>query len=418
MLTFARVIGVCAVLCALGMAAAWAVDVQSATDFNNQGIAQYEAGNYPLAIELFEQAYEGARENETVRHNLCNALQAQANVLAKQADFASAARNLETAIGVDPGNVSPLVQLGAYYLRLDMVSDAIFRLEEAIERKPGELDAHDMLGRAYYEDNDIASALTQWSYVLQRDPSRKDLRELYEKAKREHAVEGDFLKRGSKHFTVSYPPGIPNEIRARVMSILEGAYLQIGQKFGKTYPPTPIQVVLYDVGQFKEATNLDSHVGAVFDGKIRAPITDDKGQYLADAEMKRRLTHEFVHVVIRFVAGANIPWWMNEGFAETFSSEIDDADRQILRKAIAAGLQFPLEQLQGSQLFNRNPEQLQLAYSQAQAATTYLWQRYGPRKLSAMMSDLSAGMPGEAALTKHYSRTFADLDREITEKYR
>lgn len=415
---FARTIGAVALVVTLGFSGGLLARAQSAADFNNQGIAAYEAGKFPLAIELFEQAYESARDNETVRRNLCNALQAEANNLAKQADFAAAARHLETAIGVDPGNVSPLVQLGAYYLRLDMVADAIFRLEEAIERKPGELDAHEMLGRAYYEDNDIASALTQWDYVLQRDPGRKELRELMEKAKREQAVEGDFLKRGSKHFTVSYPQGIPNEVRARVMSILEGAYLQIGQKFGKTFPPTPIQVVLYDVEQFKEATNLDGHVGAVFDGKIRAPLTDDKGQFLPDTELKRRLTHEFVHVVMRFVAGANVPWWINEGFAETFSSEIDDADRQALQKAIASGSLFTLEQIQGSQLFHRKPEELQLAYSLAQAATTYLWQRHGPRKLSALMSDLSAGVAGEEALRRHYGKTYAELDREIAAKYR
>jgi len=413
-----RAIGLALLLATAAVLAAGVARAQTATEFNNQGIVAYEAGNFPLAIELFEQAYDGARDNDTVRHNLCNALQAHANVLAKQADFAGAARHLETAIGVDPSNVSPLVQLGSYYLRLDMISDAIFRLEVAIEQKPGELDAHEMLGRAYYEDNDIASALTQWAYVLQRDPKRKDLRELYEKAKREQSVEGDFLRRGSKHFTVTYPPGIPGEIRQRVMSILEGAYLQIGQKFGKTYPPTPIQVVLYDVEQFKAATNLDGHVGAVFDGKIRAPITDEKGQYLTDLELKRRLTHEFVHVVVRFVAGSNVPWWVNEGFAETFSSEIDDTDRQVLKKAIAEGKLSPLEQLQGSQLFSKKPEQLQLAYSQAQVTTTYLWQRHGPRKLTALMSDLSAGMPGEEAIRKNYGRSFADLDKEITEKYR
>lgn len=400
----------------LGAGAVYA-NTPTAADFNNQGIAAYESGNYPLAINLFEQAYNGARDNPTVRHNLCNALQAQANVDAKGADFASAAKQLETAIGVDPQNPSPLMQLGAYYLRLDMVPDAILRLEEAIELKPGELDAHEMLGRAYYADNDTSSALTQWDYVLQVDPSRKDLKDLYEKAKREATVEGDFKRRGSKHFTVAYPPGVPNEIRARVMSILEGAYLLVGQKFGKIYPPTPIQVVTYGRGQFKEATKLDEHVGAVFDGKIRAPLTDEKGEYLPDAELKRRLTHEYVHVVIRYLASGNVPWWMNEGFAETFSSEIDDNDRALLRKAIASGTLIKLDDLAESQLFKRTPEELSLAYAQAQAATAYLWQRYGPRKLGLMMADLAAGQNPDEVMRKHYNISAKDLDKAIAEKY-
>jgi tetratricopeptide (TPR) repeat protein len=391
---------------------------QAAAEYNNQGIAAYEQKNFPLAISLFEQAYDGARDNDTVRHNLCNALQAQADQLAKEADFAAAAKHLETAIGVDPSNPAPLTQLGAYYLRLDMVPDAILRLEEAIELKPGQLDAHELLGRAYYADNDLASAMAQWDYVLAKEPGRKDLTDLYTKAKREAAVEGGFKRRGSRHFSVSYPSGIPNEIRARVMSILEGAYLQVGGKFGKAFPPTPIQVVIYDVGQFQEATNLDKHVGAVFDGKIRAPLTDDKGEFLPDDEIKRRLTHEYVHVVIRYLAGMNVPWWINEGFAEVFSSEIDDNDRNLLQKASEEGKLFKLSQLQKSQLMSRTPEQLAIAYAQAQTAATYLWQRYGQKRLISMMSDLSAGMEAEEALKKHYSRTYADLDKEIAEKYR
>ena len=398
-------------------AAALYAYAQSAADFNNQGIAAYEQKNFPLAISLFEQAYEGARENETVRHNLCNALQSQADQLAKVSDFAAAAKHLETAIGVDPANPAPLVQLGAYYLRLDMVPDAILRLEEAIELKPGQLDAHELLGRAYYADNDLPSAMAQWDYVLAKDPGRKDLTELYAKAKREAAVEGGFKRRGSRHFSVAYPAGIPNSLRARVMSILEGAYLQIGGKFGKAFPPTPIQVVIYEAEQFQEATNLDKHVGAVFDGKIRAPLTDDKGEFLSDDEIKRRLTHEYVHVVIRYLAGLNVPWWINEGFAEVFSSEIDDNDRRLLQKASDEGKLFKLSQLQKSQLMSRTPEQLAIAYAQAQTAASYLWQRYGQKRLVAMMADLSAGMEPEEALKKHYNRSYADLDKEIAQRY-
>lgn len=405
------------ILClCLAAAACFAADM-GAVDYNNQGITAYDSGNYPLAISLFEQAYDGARDNTTVRHNLCNALQAQANQLAKQADFANAAKHLETAIGVDPQNPAPLIQLGAYYLRLDMVGDAILRLEEAIEIKPTDLDAHEMLGRAYYADNDPANAMTQWDYVLQLDPKRKDLKELYAKAKREYGVEGDFKRRGSKHFTVAFPPSIDSALRTRVTSILESAYIQIGHKFGKVFPPTPIQVVTYGPGQFKEATKLDDHVGAVFDGKIRAPLTGEHDEYLPEEELRRRLTHEYVHVVIRFLAGANVPWWMNEGFAETFSSEVDDADRKVIEAAREKGKLIPLAQLQESQLFSRKPEDLQLAYAEAQVATRYLWQRFGSKKLTDLMSDLAQGTSPAEALRKHYNKTLADLDKEIADRF-
>lgn len=391
---------------------------QSSVQYNNQGITAYDAGNYPLAINLFEQAYNGAPENATVRHNLCNALQAYANALAKESDYATAVKQLETAIGVDPENPSPFTQLGAYYLRMDHVQEAIQRLETAVELKPGEVDAHELLGRAYYADNDPQNAILQWDYVLEREPTRKELKDLREKAAREAAVESDFKRRGSKHFTVSYPPAIAGEVRARVMSLLEGAYQTIGMKFGKAYPPSPIQVVTYGPGQFQDATKLDDHVGAVFDGKIRIPLTDKDGKYLPDEELKRRLTHEYVHVVIRHLADMNVPWWVNEGFAETFSSEIDNVDRETITKAAEAGKLIKLADLQDAQLFRRNPEDLTLAYSEAQIATNYLWTRFGSRKLAAFMADLGAKVPAETALKTHYGRTLADLDREIAGKFR
>lgn len=400
-------------LCVVEMATA-----QNAADFNNLGIASYNAGQFQAAIAYFEKAYELASENPTVRRNLCNAHQGEANRLAQQSDFAAAARHLELAIAVDPQNPAPLIQLGSYYLRLDMVSDAIFRLEEAIELKPGDLDAHELLGRAYYEDNDLPSARAQWDYVLAMAPDRPGLKELYAKAFREEAVESGFGRQTGKNFKISFPKEVPYQLRTTVLRLLESAYREIGRRLGDTYPPEQVQVVLYAADQFSEATQLGAHVGAVFDGKIRCPITDAEGRFLSEQELEKRLRHEYVHVLVRFIAGNKVPWWLNEGMAEVFSNTLEPEQAVMLSRAYAEGLAFKVSDLEGSQLQRLSPEALRLAYLQSQAAVQYLYERGGARKLVALLGAIGTGTPPEEALRVQYRRTYAQLDTELGKSYR
>ena len=408
-------LAIVAVLMAFSAAGGWA---ESAVEYNNLGIEAYNGNRYDEAINWFERALSLSPENGTVRRNLCNARQGAADSLAKAGDFDAASRHLERAIQADPENPSPLVQLGAYYLRLDMVPEAVRRLEEAIELKPGYLDAHELLGEAYYRDNDIPWARQQWDYVLKMDPNRPGLKDRYEKAFREQAVEEGFKKSDSSHFKLSAPQDLAYSVRNRVLRMLEEAYREIGRKFGGIYPPGPIQVILYGAEQFTEATQLDDHVGAVYDGKIRAPVTDKSGEWLPDDELKRRLSHEFVHVVVRFLGGANVPWWLNEGLAEAFSSELTPGELDLFRAAGAQGGLYALRQLEPSQLGALSPDALRLAYVQSHATVDFLWNKFGQRRLRELLSDLTAGVAPEDALRNNYRRTYETLQAEVAEGLR
>jgi tetratricopeptide (TPR) repeat protein len=387
-------------------------------DYNNRGIDAYNKGRFQDAIANFEKAYEGARDNDAVRHNLCNARQSLANELAKQTDFAGAVKELELAIGVTPDEAAPLVQLGSYLLRLDRVGDAIARLEEAIQIKATDLDAHELLGEAYYRDNDIPSARAQWDYVLQMDPNRTTLKERYAKAFREESVESDFNRSGSRHFKISYPKSTPYAARGRVLNILESAYWDIGRKFNGVYPPPPIQVIVYDAEQFTEATHLDMNVGAVYDGKIRTPLMDKTGDMLPDTELKRRLTHEYVHVVVRNLTNDRVPWWLNEGLAEHLSRPIEGTEADLLHKMYADGAAFHLAELEGHQLKVLPPDQLRAAYAQAHATVAVLWGRFGQAKMAAFLRDLASGEKPEDAIRQTYQRGYAKIEQEVANVYR
>jgi len=389
----------------------------SAAEYNAAGVEYYRAGRWQEAIANFERAYELAPDNAIVRRNLCNAHQAAANDLAKVADFAAAAKHLEIAISVAPENPSPLMQLGLYYLRLDMVEDAIFRLEETIELAPDNLDAHELLGDAYYKDNDLASARVQWQWVLEMQPHRPNLREKIEKALREEAVEENFRRSDSRHFTLSFPPGTPSRSLSEVLAHLERAYLETGQKFGRVFPPSPIQVIVYNSEGFIDATQLGEHVGGLYDGKIRIPLVDMEGNVLDDHELKRRLYHEYTHVVVRFLAADNVPWWLNEGLAETFSRDFSRQRTTVLEQAYQNGILFSLADLEGSQLRRLDVAALRLAYCQSHATVHFLYSRHGSRALRAMMSSLAEGVESEQALKANYRYSYETLENEVIRSF-
>jgi tetratricopeptide (TPR) repeat protein len=390
----------------------------TAVENNELGIKAYNAKAFAEALAYFEEAYEHATDNDVIKHNLCNAHQEVASHLEKENKTKEAIRHLELAIGIDAENPAPLIQVASYYLKESQVSDAIFRLEEAIELKPGLADAHFLLGEAYYRDNDLPSARVQWDYVLEVKPDWPGLKEKYDKAFREEAVERDFNSSSSRHFQLSYPKGILQNTRFLVLSILERAYSDIGRKLGGVYPPDTVKVILYSADQFSEATQLDSHVGALFDGKIRTPVTDSEGQWLEEKELSRRLQHEYVHVALRHAVGPEVPWWLNEGLAETLSRNIDTNRSRLLQHAYAQSLTYPLSQLEGSQLHKLDPDALSLAYAQAHATVNMLWTKYGQRRAVPMLEDLRDGIAPEEALEKNYRKTYAVLEREVANAFR
>lgn len=403
------------VFCGAGVAVP---DEQSAADFNAKGVEAYKAKDWENALSHFLSAYRLAPDQPVVRRNLCNTYQAIANDLVKNSNLAGAAEQLEVAISVDPENPSPLVQLGACYIRLNYVQDAIYRLEEAVQLASHNLDARELLGDAYYREGDLVSAMEQWDWVARVEPGRKGLSEKLEKARREEAVEQNYRRRPSQHFQFSYAPDTHPTDVAHIAAILERAYREIGRRFGGVYPTGPIQVKIYTAQDFSQATLLGEHVGAVYDGTIRLPVMDRTGAVLSDAELRRRLFHEYTHVVVRHMVGDNVPWWLNEGLAEVFSDEMKAEEVAALRTAYQEGRHFPLADLEEHQLGLLPSEQLQLAYTQSHAAVRYLWTRFGQGSLIRMMNLLAGGSAGEEALRQVYRRSYAALDKEMAALYR
>jgi len=409
---WSRLVAVAAVVALAGTAGA-----NTAADYNAVGVDHYMAGNYQAAIDAFSQAYELAPRNKTIRGNLSNAYQAAAHSVAKSGeirDIATGAQLLESAISLTPEKAAPLVQLGSYYLRLDYDQDAVFRLEEALQLDPDNPSAMELLGDAYYKSNDLVSAMEHWEQAIMADPSRAGVQEKIAKAERELSVEGEYRKTESRsrYFTITFAPGTRRHELTGVIRILDAARRDIGRSLG-AYPDTQTQVIIYTAEDFTTATQAGEHVGALFDGKIRVPLDDRQGRKLPDDELKRRLYHEYVHVVVKYIAGNKVPWWLNEGLAETLSGELTEQDKARLAQAKEEGALFSLSTLEGSQLERLGPAELGLAYQQSHATVNYLVRRFGQRKMNDFLNVIADGAPAGEALIRVYRRRYAQIEREV-----
>lgn len=409
-------LGLAAALCVVAAAGAWASTAAQAVEHNRLGVEAYNAKDYDKALGSFLRAYELAPQEDAVRRNLANTYQSIANVLVRRSDFANAVEHLEMAVRVSPNDPAPLLQLGACRLRLNHVNEAIACIEEAVQLDPYSLLGHELLGDAYYRDDDLPSALAHWEWVYENRPSM-NLQEKIAKATRENAVESEFRSNRSRHFEVRFAPDARRGDISRALRVLERAYTEIGLRFGGVYPAGPIQVKVYTAEDFSKATQLGEHVGAVYDGTIRIPFTDRQGRELDPAEMKRRLYHEYTHVVVRHVTGDNVPWWLNEGLAEEFSNELTPSDMDTLRAVYNGGNALPISALEQHQLQRLEPGPLHIAYLQSHATVRHLSRRYGQQRLRMLLDKLAQGQTIGDALHEVYRRDSDALDREVALVY-
>ncbi len=388
---------------------------RTAPEWNALGVDYYAAGDWARSLECFREAVRLVPDNQTVVRNLSNACQAYAAQLAEQGEHARAAEYLEEALQRDAENPMPLIQLGSYFLRMGLVQDSIARLEEAILLAPENLDAHELLGDAYYQDSDIPAALAQWEFVASVNPNRSGLQDKLTKAYREDAVEYNFHALRSRHFVIGHAPDTDRALLRQTLTVLEHAYRDIGRNFGNVYPPGPIQVRVYVADDFTRATALGPHVAAVYDGTIRLPISDRMGALIPPEELRRRLYHEYTHVVVRHICRERAPWWLNEGLAETFSDTLTARDIAFLREAYYSGGLIPFEDIEATQVQIEDEYELRLAYRQAHASVQYLWRRYGTQGLVPMMEAIARGVSPEQALLQSYRLNYDQLLKRVVE---
>lgn len=300
----------------------------------------------------------------------------QALALFSQKDYHGAIRALE---GIQTAEAMML--RGSSYCELESHYLCTVELERAIASGIGSKEAaiavETRLSHAYYKLDEIAKSYAHANVVMSGAPDESFI-QFYRKLEREHgAVKDSHIQESSDHFKVVFDGYEHGSIDRTVLSILESAYSEIGQRLDY-YPRQSVTVVLNTTQEFYDVTRSPSWAGGLYDGKIRIPVRNIEN--FGQGEIRRILYHEYVHALVHTIV-ERAPHWVNEGLAEYLTQS---------QGPKPLGQVFPLSALERG-FPAGDVRSVAISYNESHEAVKYLVDRYGMYAFMSFLRELGAG---------------------------
>ncbi|MEZ0230772.1 MAG: tetratricopeptide repeat protein, partial [Planctomycetota bacterium] len=281
---------------------------------NEEGVKLAEKGDLEGALARFAEALAKEEKEPTIRANAAKVHAAIGKKRYDERQFQEAATEFHTAFDLVPDELDYAQSEGVSLAAHGSDKDAIAVFERVLEKKADRKDTLLALGHVLYRSGRNKDAIARWEKAAQLAPDDQDVKDLLAKAKKEESVEGELMEDlGAPHFTIKFDGKGDPRIGRLVGAALEQAYKDVGYDLGR-YPTGETAVVVYPKKSFRAVTGSHGWVAALYDGKIRVP---GEGIDAANAvEVKRVLTHEYTHALIRSIAGGHVPAWLHEGIAQ------------------------------------------------------------------------------------------------------
>jgi tetratricopeptide (TPR) repeat protein len=227
-------------------------------------------------------------------------------------DYDGALARFQDALGYDGHDASAQLGLAATYARTDQDIFARSTLERALLDHPDDPDLHALLGDVSYGQERNEEALAEWKKAYELRPNEA-LKAKIDKLVREHSIDGSYRQSDAAHFTLKYDGERAGpDLGGQIIDYLEDQFRALETRFDHV-PLQPIVVILYPQRQFYEATQADSNVAGLYDGKIRVPIG---GLQQLNTGARHVLVHELAHAFIAGKSHGTAPRWMHEGLAQ------------------------------------------------------------------------------------------------------
>lgn len=232
------------------------------------------------------------------------------DLTARRAD--EARRRFEEALSQDGRDLRSARGLAAANLLLGQDALARSVLERALLDAPNDADLNLLLGEVAHRQDRLDEALAAWQKSYAAKPNDA-LRGRIDTLQRQLQIEQGYRRSDAVHFTVRYDGERTGpDLEGSITDELEKQFPDLARRFDHV-PPLPISVVIYPQRAFYDATQVDSNVIGLYDGKIRVP---SGGLRQLDAEARSVLLHELAHVFITSKSGGRAPRWMQEGLAQ------------------------------------------------------------------------------------------------------
>jgi hypothetical protein len=274
---------------------------------------------------------------------------------------------------------------------------------------PDSASAFQLLGMAYYYSEKTKAAIRAWKRSLELSPD-PNLKKYLEKAEREVAVEADFNKQESSHFSLRFDGGRTTpELQAQILETLEKQYAELMQQFDYA-PPGSISVILYTQQAFFDITQAPNWAGALNDGKLRIPV---EGVTAMNSKLERALKHELTHSFLTGISNQQCPGWLHEGMAQYMEPRDTGRAGPALAKMFQQDKQIPIKLLE--QHFSGFSEsQAEVAYAESLVIVEYLLHEYGMKDVQNILKRIAAGAKPEEAVHAITHSNYTRLEAEIS----
>ena len=325
----------------------------------------------------------------------------------QRGDGEKAASAFRARLATNPNDANALTGAGIAAHLTARDDEAISYLKKALQADPEFAYASYVLGQIAYGQGDLDLAIKSYERVVKLQPGSPEIYQQLEAWKKEAALHGTFAARPTARFTVMFEGTAQQAIATRVSTVLENAYVRVGNALN-AYPPDTVTAILYTGQQFRDITRSPSWAAAAYDGRIRIPVL---GALKDPAELDRVVTHEFVHAVIHQMY-PRLPGWLNEGLATYL--EPGDHTWLTTRLRSADGM-IPLSRLTEA-FHTMDGADAIVAYAQSYVGARVLAERLGAN-FPVFLQYVSNGTALDQALLL-FNITPADVEREWTRRAR
>jgi hypothetical protein len=269
-----------------------------------------------------------------------------------------------------------------------------------------------MLGNIFYATDRLHDAFEVLGSARMLDPDNNAINDMYKKVQRELAVEQDMEKEYGRHFIITFDGKENDVLGQNILNTLEDIYYHLGSLLDY-YPEQQTPVILYTRKQFKDLTNSPDWSGGLYDGKIRLPIG---GIDAVDSKVSRLLAHEYMHVILREIAGTNIPCWLNEGLAQLAEYEQEDKSLILFERMKRQKKLFKLASLE-EPFKNFSGMLAKLAYDQSYSFVRFLRDEYGWYAIQNLVFSLGDGLSVPAAIDKAFGKNYKSVEKQWLESF-
>jgi tetratricopeptide (TPR) repeat protein len=376
--------------------AAWGRDAHRLVE---EALGLYAAGQYPRACEQFGRAAAADPASALRRQDVVRCFEGWGWHALREGRPDEAALLFGQGLAETPDDPALLKGLGLAAVHAGRPDDALVPLERA-GRAEHDPEVRLLLAHLHDRRDDPTQAITNLRSVLAREPAHAAARRLLDKIEREQQTEAGFERDITGRFVVKYRGAHHPATRRAIAAHLETAAERVGRMLAYA-PQQRTIVVLYAEGEFQAVTRAHSWATALFDGKIRIPLSPILPP---TRDLERLVVHEYAHAVIHELSRGRAPRWLHEGLAQMLEGAVSDP---MLR--IAGGLT-----LAGVEALASEPDPLRAraGYDVALWIVGDLVDRGGLESVRELLARLGAGETVAQAMPRIYGLRLAELESQ------